>query len=172
MAQSPIYAFPHGAPSGPLAAGAPEAGGPAAGGPAPPSGSQGTQSPIFAFPQGAPSGPLAAGAPEAGGPVVAVAPAISQDQENQIRDSLANDNSACADHVDFALHVGASVPPDERLEPLPPEAVAADPQLMGFKFLVVEDQIVIVDPRTYRIAALIPEADPDGGGGGPACSRG
>ena len=106
--------------------------------------------------------------PEARGPEqsgAAQANEMSEDQQDQIRQSVANNSSACVDHADFALNVGAAVPRNEPLEPLPPEAVADNPQFSGDSFLVVEDRIVIVDPRTYRIAALIPEAGGPGEGG-------
>ena len=106
--------------------------------------------------------------PEASGPEqsgAAQANEMSEDQQDQIRQSVANNSSACLDHADFALNVGAAVPRNEPLEPLPPEAVADNPQFSGDSFLVVEDRIVIVDPRTYRIAALIPEAGGPGEGG-------
>ena len=111
--------------------------------------------------------------PEASGPEqsgAAQANEMSEDQQDQIRQSVANNSSACVDHADFALNVGAAVPRNEPLEPLPPEAVADNPQFSGDSFLVVEDQIVIVDPHTYRITALIPES---GGPGerGSVCAQ-
>ena len=111
--------------------------------------------------------PEASGPKQSGG---AQPNGMSEDQQDQIRQSVANNSSACIDHADFALNVGAAVPRNEPLEPLPPEAVADNPQFSGDSFLVVEDRIVIVDPRTYRIAALIPEAGGPGEGGS-VCAR-
>ncbi len=94
----------------------------------------------------------------------AAAQGLTQDQADKIRDALANSNSARVDQANFGLNVGASVPRDERLEPLPSQVVNIDPRLTGDKFLIVQDDIVIVDPRTNRVVALIPET----GGTNPA----
>ncbi|MFY9655076.1 MAG: DUF1236 domain-containing protein [Methylocystis sp.] len=100
--------------------------------------------------QGAFRGPSPGGAAARG--------VISPDQEARIRDGVRNENAARADRYDFGRNVGAIVPRAERLAVLPPEVVAIVPQYRGYKFVIVEDDIVIVDPRTYRVAAVIPEA--------------
>jgi Protein of unknown function (DUF1236) len=88
--------------------------------------------------------------------------AISPAQQAWIRDKVRNDNSARIDRADFGLNVGAVVPRSERLAVLPEDIVTIAPRFRGYGFLIVKDDIVIVDPQTYRVAAVIPEA------GGPA----
>jgi hypothetical protein len=83
---------------------------------------------------------------------------ISPDQQARIRDRVRNEHSARAGHADFGLNVGAVVPRSERLAVLPEDVVTIAPRFRGYKFVIVEDEIVIVDPRTYRVAAIIPEA--------------
>ncbi len=83
---------------------------------------------------------------------------MSPDQEARIRDRVRTAGSARADHADFGLNVGAAVPRGARLAVLPPDVVTIVPRFRGYKFVIVEDEIVIVDPRTYRVAAVIPEA--------------
>jgi Protein of unknown function (DUF1236) len=39
---------------------------------------------------------------------------------------------------------------------LPEEIVRIVPQYRGFDYFLVEDEIVIVDPRTLEIVAIIP----------------
>jgi uncharacterized protein Smg (DUF494 family) len=39
---------------------------------------------------------------------------------------------------------------------LPEEIVRIVPQCRGFDYFLVEDEIVIVDPRTLEIVAIIP----------------
>jgi hypothetical protein len=109
--------------------------------------------------------------PPPGGP--AVRGTISPDQEARIREGVRNENSARADRYDFGRNVGALVPRGERLAALPPGVVAIVPQYRGYKFVIVEDDIVIVDPRTYRVAAVIPEARGPGFGPppGPGAER-
>jgi len=96
--------------------------------------------------------------------------AISPDKQARIRDTVRNNSAARIDHADFGLNVGAVVPRSEHLAVLPPNAVAIAPQYRGYRFVIVEDDIVIVDPRTYRVAAIIPETGgpvPGPGPGGP-----
>ncbi|WP_158658820.1 DUF1236 domain-containing protein [Methylocystis bryophila] len=88
--------------------------------------------------------------------------AISPDQQARIRDTVRNDHAARIDHADFGLNVGAVVPRSERLAVLPSNVVAIVPRYRGYKFVIVEDDIVIVDPRTYRVAAVIPETGEPG----------
>jgi Protein of unknown function (DUF1236) len=91
---------------------------------------------------------------------------MSPDQEARIRDRVRSEHSARAGRADFGLNVGAVVPRSERLAVLPEDVVTIAPRFRGYKFVIVEDEIVIVDPRTYRVAAVIPEA------GGPGLERG
>jgi Protein of unknown function (DUF1236) len=92
---------------------------------------------------------------------------MSPDQEARIRDRVRSEHSARVGRADFGLNVGAVVPRSERLAVLPEDVVTIAPRFRGYKFVIVEDEIVIVDPRTYRVAAVIPEA------GGPGVeSRG
>ncbi len=82
--------------------------------------------------------------------------AISPDQQARIRDTVRNDNIARLNRRNVRRNVGAAVPRSESLEVLPREVVAIVPQYRGYRFAIVEDDIVIVDPRTYRVAAVIP----------------
>ena len=86
------------------------------------------------------------------------ASALTPDQEDQIRNALANNNAARVDQANFGLNVGASVPRNEKLEPLPSQVGTIDPRLTGDKYLIVKDDIVIVDPHSSRVVALIPES--------------
>jgi len=104
--------------------------------------------------------------------------AISPEQQAWIRDKVRNDDSARIDHPDFGLNVGAVVPRSEHLAVLPEDIITIAPRFRGYGFLIVEDDIVIVDPQTYRVAAVIPEADgpapigPGPGPGGPGARPG
>jgi hypothetical protein len=66
-------------------------------------------------------------------------------------------------NVNFSVRVGTVVPASVRLVPLPSEIVEIVPQYRGYGFVVVEDEIVIVQPRTHEIVAVLPYS-----GGGTA----
>jgi len=46
------------------------------------------------------------------------------------------------------------VPRDVRFQPLPPDIVEVMPQYRGYNFFVVRDEIVIVEPATYKISGI------------------
>jgi hypothetical protein len=59
-------------------------------------------------------------------------------------------------NVNFSLSVGTAVPRDVRLQPLPAEVVEVVPQYRGYNFVLVKDEIVIVEPSSYQIVAVVP----------------
>ena len=71
-------------------------------------------------------------------------------------------------NVNFSLSVGTVVPRDVRFQPLPAEVVEILPQYRGYSFFVVRDDIVIVEPSSYKIVDVLGPID--GGGPGPAPS--
>ena len=48
------------------------------------------------------------------------------------------------------------VPAEVELQPLPAEAERLAPQLRGFGYVVVEEQIALVDQRTRKVAFVFP----------------
>jgi hypothetical protein len=59
-------------------------------------------------------------------------------------------------NVNFSLSVGTAVPRDVRLQPLPADVVEVVPQYRGYNFVLVRDEIVIVEPSSYKIVAVLP----------------
>jgi len=57
--------------------------------------------------------------------------------------------------VDFSLSVGAVIPTHVHLRPLPTTIVEIVPQYRGYDFFVVQDEIVIVQPRSHKIVDVI-----------------
>ena len=58
-------------------------------------------------------------------------------------------------NVNFSISVGTRVPRDVRFHPLPAEVVTIYPEWRGYEFILVGDQIVVVDPRTFEIVAVL-----------------
>ncbi|PAY03831.1 hypothetical protein CK489_36620, partial [Bradyrhizobium sp. UFLA03-84] len=58
--------------------------------------------------------------------------------------------------VNFSVSVGTVVPRDVRLQQLPADVVEIVPQYRGYDFVVVKDEIVIVEPSSYKIVATLP----------------
>ena len=56
----------------------------------------------------------------------------------------------------FSIAVDAVVPADIQVQSLPPEAERLAPQLNGFGYVVVEEQIALVDLRTRKVEIVLP----------------
>ena len=82
---------------------------------------------------------------------------LSQDQRTKIKDVVVRDrNVARVDHADFNIRVGVAVPRTVHVAVLPPEVVTIVPEYRGFEYVVVGDQLLIIDPNTLEIVAILP----------------
>ena len=81
---------------------------------------------------------------------------INDQQRTRIGQSVARLNVRPLTNVNFSLSVGTVVPRDVHLSTLPADVVEIVPQYRGYSFVVVKDQIVIVEPSSYRIVATLP----------------
>ena len=59
-------------------------------------------------------------------------------------------------NVNFSIAIGRPVPEHVRVRPLPGEIITIVPEYRGYHYFVVEDEIVIIEPRTRRIVVKIP----------------
>jgi hypothetical protein len=57
--------------------------------------------------------------------------------------------------VSIDYTVGRPISDRVRLAPLPPEIIDESPQLRGYEYTVVEDEVVVVDPRTREVVEVI-----------------
>jgi hypothetical protein len=83
---------------------------------------------------------------------------LSQEQRTKVRDVIVTESSARVESVDFSISVGTSLPQriHVRARPLPAVLVEIVPQYRTYKFIIVRDEILIIDPETFRIVAIIP----------------
>jgi hypothetical protein len=80
---------------------------------------------------------------------------LSTEQRTRITTVIRDQHVAPVEHVNFSISVGTRVPHDVRFYPLPTEVVTIYPEWRGYEFILVGDQIVVVDPRTFEIVAVI-----------------
>jgi hypothetical protein len=59
------------------------------------------------------------------------------------------------DHPDFSVRVGTVVPRDIRVTVLPTEIVEVVPQYRGYDYILIGDELLIVDPHTLEIVAIL-----------------
>ena len=57
--------------------------------------------------------------------------------------------------LSVSVSVGTRVPASVHLYPLPVEVVAVYPAWRGFEYILVGDQIVVINPRTHEIVAVL-----------------
>jgi len=81
---------------------------------------------------------------------------LSQPQKTKAHDIVVTQSSACVGNPDFSITVNTVVPRHVRLFTLPGELVTIIPQYRRYKYIIVGEEIVIIDPRTFRIVAIIP----------------
>ena len=82
---------------------------------------------------------------------------LSQDQRTKIKDVVVGDrNVARVDNVNFNIRVGVAVPRTVHVAVLPAEVVTIVPEYRGFEYVVVGDQLLIIDPNTLEIVAILP----------------
>jgi hypothetical protein len=58
-------------------------------------------------------------------------------------------------HLNVSVSVGTRIPTSVHLYPLPVEVIAVYPEWRGYDYILVGDQIVVIDPRTHEIVAIV-----------------
>jgi hypothetical protein len=81
--------------------------------------------------------------------------ALSSEQHVKIRDSLRGEKAERLSNVQFSTTVGEMIPETVHLYALPVSIVEDAPQYRGYEYILVGDEILIVNPRTMRIVAVI-----------------
>lgn len=74
----------------------------------------------------------------------------------QVSEVLATLGTRPLTNANFALAVGTTIPASLLIQPLPVSLAKIMPQFEGRSFIRLSDQLVIIDPRSRQIIALIP----------------
>jgi hypothetical protein len=80
---------------------------------------------------------------------------MSTEQNVKIRETLKGENPERLTGVKFSISVGDAVPESVHFHRLPARIVEYAPQYRDFDYILVGDDILIVDPSTHRIVAVI-----------------
>jgi hypothetical protein len=81
---------------------------------------------------------------------------LTTEQRTKIRQSvLEGRNAPRVDKVDFSLNVGTAVPRTVHVVEVPETIVEIHPEWRRFMYFVYNDEIVIVEPQTLKIVAII-----------------
>jgi hypothetical protein len=76
--------------------------------------------------------------------------------------------TASPQNVNVDVSIGANLPGELDVRPLPPAVIALVPEYRGYDYVVVHDEIVIVEPSTRRIVEMIRAGGPMEGMAAPA----
>ncbi|HLL26819.1 MAG TPA: DUF1236 domain-containing protein [Xanthobacteraceae bacterium] len=81
---------------------------------------------------------------------------LSAQQREKIHTTILGQKAGHTTDVKFEVSVGARVPRTVRFYPLPLEIVEIVPEYRGYDYVLVGDEIVIIDPNTLEIVAVLP----------------
>jgi hypothetical protein len=80
---------------------------------------------------------------------------LTTEQRTRITTVIRDQHIAPVSNVNFAVSIGTRVPRDIGFHPLPAEIVTIYPEWRGYEFFLVRNEIVVVDPRTLEIVAVL-----------------
>jgi hypothetical protein len=80
---------------------------------------------------------------------------LSTEQRTKITTVIKQQKVEPVTNVNFSISVGTRVPREVHFHPLPAEIVTVYPDWRGYDFILVRDQIIVINPRSYEIVAVI-----------------
>jgi hypothetical protein len=82
---------------------------------------------------------------------------LSESQRTRIKNLIVKDRNVPRDNSsNFTVSVGSAVPHNVHVAVLPPDVIRVVPEYKGFDYIVVRDQLLIIDPDTMKIVAIMP----------------
>jgi hypothetical protein len=83
------------------------------------------------------------------------AASLSTEQRTTIRTAVKQQNAKPVTNVNFSISVGTRVPRSVHFYRVPMELVQIYPRWRGYDYFLVGDQIIVVNPRTHEIVAVL-----------------
>jgi len=80
---------------------------------------------------------------------------LSTEQRTTIRTAIQKQNARPVTNVNFSISVGTQVPRSIRFYRVPSQLVLIYPDWRGYDYFLVGDQIIVVNPRTHQIVAVL-----------------
>jgi hypothetical protein len=80
---------------------------------------------------------------------------LSTEQRTRITTTIRQQNIKPVTNINFSVSVGTRVPRDVGFHPLPAEIITVYPDWRGYEFFLVRDEIIVVNPRTLEIVAVL-----------------
>jgi hypothetical protein len=80
---------------------------------------------------------------------------LSGEQRSKITTVIKQQNVRPETNINFSISLGTRVPRTVSFHPLPEEIVSVYPDWRGYEFFLVGDQIIVVNPGTFEIVAVL-----------------
>ena len=81
---------------------------------------------------------------------------LTTEQRSKIRETIVSQKVQPEKNLSIQVSVGAIVPKTVKIHPLPAPIVQIQPAWRGYMFFLVGDEIVIVEPGSLRVVAVLP----------------
>jgi hypothetical protein len=81
---------------------------------------------------------------------------LGEQQQSRVSSAIRQQKIEPVTNLNFAVSVGTAVPSSVRLTSLPTELADVLPQYRSYSFFLAQREVVIVDPQSFRIVALVP----------------
>ena len=81
---------------------------------------------------------------------------LSTEQRGKIRTTIVDQKVERVTNVNFSISVGERIPRTVHYYPLPASVFVIVPEYEGYDYILVGDEILIIDPRTLEIVAVLP----------------
>lgn len=79
---------------------------------------------------------------------------LSTEQRSKIT-TIIRQHKVAPVHLNVSVRVGTRVPASVHFYPLPAEVIVIYPEWRGYDYILVGDEIVVIDPRTHEIVAIL-----------------
>jgi hypothetical protein len=80
---------------------------------------------------------------------------LTTEQKTTIREKVLTSSAPRVTNVNFDIKVGTVVPRTVRVAPLPITIVEIEPEWRGYMYFVSGDEIIVVEPSSLRIVAVL-----------------
>lgn len=83
---------------------------------------------------------------------------LTTEQRSKISHAIRSRHVRVESNINFSIRAGTRVPASIHFYTVPVEVVDIYPEYRGYEYFVAEDEIIVVNPRTREIVAVLPYA--------------
>jgi len=80
------------------------------------------------------------------------------EQQSKISEAFSKQKVKSVTDTNVSFSVGSSLPSSVRTYDVPRDVVTIYPQYRGYRYSVVRDEIIIIEPRTHKVVSVIPRS--------------